>query len=399
MVHAYRLMLLDPHGGVETIRGEFVSEEDARDFAVREGKTLLSAQRETPAWHQRLAFRRGSRFDTIAFTHDLAVLVDAGVTVKEAISVLGRRERSPANQAVLQQMGRAIESGQPLSEALRASGAVPQLLVATVGASEQTGDVATGLLRYARHQEKLRAVRDRVVGACVYPLLLLVVGMLVIALLLGVVVPRFASLIDVSGRDLPYLSQVLMAWGRWVDAHPAFAAAAAAAVAAALGMAAYRLRRPEVRRRWLQRVPGFSRAAREFQHLQMYRTTAILTARGITVHQAFGYSAELLNPDDQRRLHAAIQLMREGTAISDALTRPGLADVLASSMLAVAERTGSLPEMLDRIADFYEESLRRNIELVSRLIEPLMMILFGIVIGGIVIMMYLPIFDLASSIS
>jgi general secretion pathway protein F len=91
--------------------------------------------------------------------------------------------------------------------------------------------------------------------------------------------------------------------------------------------------------------------------------------------------------------------MQEGASVSDALSSCGISDVVAASMLNVAEKTGAMPTMLDRIADFYEQSLRRNIEIVSRLIEPAMMIGFGIVIGGIVILMYLPIFDLASSIS
>lgn len=131
----------------------------------------------------------------------------------------------------------------------------------------------------------------------------------------------------------------------------------------------------------------------------MYRTTAILTSRGITIHKALLYSMELLSPSDQPRLRAALDAMREGVDISSALSNSGLSDIVATSMLNVAERTGSLPEMLDRIADFYERSLQRNIDIVSRLIEPVMMIIFGILIGGIVILMYLPIFDLAASIS
>jgi general secretion pathway protein F len=107
----------------------------------------------------------------------------------------------------------------------------------------------------------------------------------------------------------------------------------------------------------------------------------------------------LLSPTDQQRLQTALADMREGVDISSALSNSGLSDIVATSMLNVAERTGSLPEMLDRIADFYERTLQRNIDIISRLIEPVMMIIFGIVIGGIVVLMYLPIFDLASSIT
>ncbi|MBA2673402.1 type II secretion system F family protein [Ramlibacter sp.] len=269
----------------------------------------------------------------------------------------------------------------------------------TVAASEQTGDLSTGLSRYARHQQSLRAVRDRVVGACVYPLLLLAVGSVVVMLLLGVVVPRFSRLIDGSGRELPLLSKWLMAWGQFADAHPAAPLLMLGAFATLAMLLVSQWRSPDARRKWLARIPGVAGVVREFQHLQMYRTTAILTSRGIPIHRALVFSMDLLGPADRERLQAGLLRMQQGVAISAALSGCGLSDVIATSMLGVAERSGALAEMLDRIADFYERSLQRNIDIVSRLIEPLLMIVFGFVIGGIVVLMYLPIFDLASSVS
>jgi general secretion pathway protein F len=230
-------------------------------------------------------------------------------------------------------------------------------------------------------------------------MLLLFVGSLVLALLLGVVVPRFASLVDMNGRDLPWMSRQLMDWGRWASANSTAALALGASCALAVAWALWRLRDPALRRRWLARLPMVASLARDFQHLQMYRTAAILTSRGIPVQKALSMSCELLSDSDRARLEQAVLRMQEGASVSDALSSCGISDVVAASMLNVAEKTGAMPTMLDRIADFYEQSLRRNIEIVSRLIEPAMMIGFGIVIGGIVILMYLPIFDLASSIS
>src|SRR5205814_784401 len=111
--------------------------------------------------------------DALTFSQDLATLVQAGVTVRDALLALARKENSPAKQAVLTALADAMSHGLSLSAALEQSDAFPQLLVATVAASEQTGDLAIGLFRYARHQQSLRAVRDRVIGASVYPLLLL----------------------------------------------------------------------------------------------------------------------------------------------------------------------------------------------------------------------------------
>lgn len=337
--------------------------------------------------------------DTVAFSQDLATLMDAGVTVKDGIAALARREASPARRHMLERLNALVSEGLSFSAALERSAAFPALLIATVAASEQTGDVATGLSRYATHQQSLRQVRDKFIAAGIYPLLLVLVGSLVMLVLLGVVVPRFARIIDAQSREMPLLSKMLMAWGGFVDAHPVIPICMFAAFIGGVVFAVAQWRKPEVRKRWLEKIPGVATLVREFQHLQMYRTTAILTSRGITVHRAFLYSLDLLSPSDRVRLERSLERMREGVAISDALSGCGLSDVVATSMLSVAERSGALPEMLDRIADFYERSLQRNIEIVSRLIEPVLMIVFGIVIGGIVLLMYMPIFDLAASVS
>lgn len=406
VLNSYHVVTIDMQGRLQSSQVEAMSVEEAHAIANGQGQTVLECNLATSSqatgarlWKLLARSKPAATMDNVAFSQDLATLMDAGVTVKEAIHALSLKELSPSRRQILAQLDRAVSEGLSFSAAMQRTGAFPDLLLATVAASEQTGDLATGLQRYARHQQSLRTVRDRVIGASVYPLLLLVVGSVVIAMLLGVVVPRFATLIDINGRQLPFLSQLLMSWGRFVGEHASVAVTFFALLALGIAVPLIKLRDPSTRKRWLEKVPGFSRLAREFQHLQMYRTTAILTSRGITIHKALLYSMELLSPSDQPRLRAALDAMREGVDISSALSNSGLSDIVATSMLNVAERTGSLPEMLDRIADFYERSLQRNIDIVSRLIEPVMMIIFGILIGGIVILMYLPIFDLAASIS
>lgn len=402
----YRVVTIDTRGQLSSAEMTAFNEDEARRKATSQGLTVVECALSKSNGHAALLPARWLRrspstvtLDNVAFAQDLATLLEAGVTVKEAIHALSQKEPSAARRQVLAELDRAVSEGLSFSAAMQRAGGFPELLLATVSASEQTGDLAIGLQRYARHQQSLRTVRDRVIGASVYPMLLLVVGSLIIALLLGVVVPRFAVLIDMEGRQLPLLSQLLMDWGRFVGEHRSAALSFFALFIAGMIFPIIKLRDPNTRKRWLENIPGFSRLAREFQHLQMYRTTAILTSRGITIHKALDYSMELLSPSDQARLQSALAAMREGVDISSALSGSGLSDIVATSMLNVAERTGSLSEMLDRIADFYERSLQRNIDIVSRLIEPAMMIIFGILIGGIVILMYLPIFDLAASIS
>jgi general secretion pathway protein F len=400
----FTTVILDAQGRVATRQIEAANVQQARQIASGDGHAVLECSpKELPDTRTILMGRLGivgpRVIDTVAFSQDLATLMEAGVTVKEGVDALAHRETTPSRQQVLRRLNDAMTEGLSLSAALDQSNAFPPLLVATIAASEQTGDLAAGLSRYAKHQQSLRAVRDRVIGACVYPLLLLTVGSFVVLMLLGVVVPRFSRLLDNQNHELPMLSKLLMAWGQFADAHPSVPFAMLAAFIVAIMLVISQWRDADKRKKWLARLPGVARVVREFQHLQMYRTTAILTSRGITVHKALVFSEDLLSPADRERLRAGLARMREGQAISTSLSAAGLSDEIATSMLAVAERSGALPEMLDRIADFYERSLQRNIDIVSRLIEPVLMIVFGIVIGGIVVLMYLPIFDLASSIS
>lgn len=400
----FELAILALNGEVQVRHVSGDSETQVRQIVAASDGTIirctpLSDAVSSQHWLRSIGVKHNPKqFDTLSFSQDFATLLEAGVSVKEALAALTAREPSRARRQVLEELSQAIVEGQSLSSAMRRSSTFPPLLIATLAAGEQTGDLATGLSRFAHHQRGLRAVRDRVISACVYPMLLLVVGSAVVSLLLTIVVPKFASLLDGAGADLPLMSRVLMQWGRYADAHPSAPALLLLCSFAAIAAVVIQLRNSATRSRILERVPFVKAVLREFQHLQLYRTSATLTARGITIHKALALGIDLLGSKDRPRLRTALDLMRTGAPISVAMATSGLSDIAATSMLSVAERTGSMPEMLDRIADFYEQTLQRNIDVVSRLVEPVLMIVFGLLIGGIVILMYLPIFDLASHI-
>jgi general secretion pathway protein F len=401
---AFHFVVMDERGRVMTWQAEAATADEARRLASVRGYSVMEcrparAATDTPMTNGRRTWSRPAHLDAIGFALDLATLLEAGVSIKEGIATLARRENFAARRRILNDVNLLLSQGLRLSVALERVGAFAPLLIATVAASEQTGDVAVGLSRFAKHQQGLRALGDRMVGACAYPLLLLIVGFLVVLVLLGVVVPRFAQVIDVQARQLPLLSKLLMSWGGFVGSHPIVPVAMLAGFVALLCYAVAQWKDPRRRRTWLERIPGAHKLAREFQHLQMYRTTAILTSRGIPVQKALEYSLDYLSSRGQQQLRESLVHIRAGASITAALVQSGLADEVASSMLSVADRGGALPEMLDRIADFYDRSLQRKVDIASRLIEPVLMIVFGVLIGGIVLLMYLPIFDLASSVS
>jgi general secretion pathway protein F len=166
----------------------------------------------------------------------------------------------------------------------------------------------------------------------------------------------------------------------------------------ALGLGARQLVRSGGRASWVQALPILGPLIREFRHTQLYRTTGMLVQGGIPLPKALSLCDMLLSHDDRSRLLRALELIREGQTLSDALQDTGIADPVSTGMLSVAERSGDLAAILERIAHFKESRLQRSVDWASRLVEPALMVVIGLVIGAIVVLMYLPIFDLASSL-
>ncbi|WP_321949609.1 type II secretion system F family protein [Paraburkholderia sp. J10-1] len=397
----YVLRVFDTNGSVQTLRIDSDSSTAATALARSRGLRVVSVRADGVRRRSR-ANRLGipgARFNVELFARELAALLDAGVGVVDALRTLGGNERREASAQVYRDLLRRLEEGQSLSAALEhASHVFPLVLVACVKASEQTGGLADSLTRFSRNSATLHELRSRVVSAAIYPTVLLFVGAAVVLFLLGFVVPRFASLLEHSGRELPLLSRMLMAWGGMVHAHGAGLSVGLAVLVVATGFA---LRRPFVRN-WIAdrmlALPGIGQHFRVFRQSQFYRTTAMLVDGGIPAVKAFDLAQGLVGRADQAALAGALQRVRNGAKVSDAFQEAGLANAIAYRLLTVAEKTGGLGPVLDRIAAFQEAQVSRTIDLISRLIEPAMMIFIGVVIGGIVVLMYMPIFEIASSI-
>jgi general secretion pathway protein F len=401
MTPSFELVVRGPAGAISTLVMEAADAAAARLQAAGRGYQVLTCQARGAGGT--VARRRGAlsarQMDIASLSYELSSLMGAGLSVMDGLRTLARKERLPARRAVLADVVAGVDEGLPLSAALaRHAGRFPPLLIATVSASEQTGDLGTALRRYAEHQQSVKALRDKVVGAAIYPMLLLGIGFLVVLFLLGVVVPKFAVLIESTRRELPWSSQLMMAWGRLVAANVWTVAACGLGTLLAVVAGVRHVMRTGGRARWIESLPFVGPAIRQFRHAQLYRTTGMLVHGGIPAPRAFGLAASLLGDADQERLRRAITLLREGRSISGALADTDLADPVAASMLTVAERTGALSEILERIAQFHEATLQRSVELTSRLFEPILMIVIGLVIGAIIVLMYLPIFDLAASL-
>lgn len=397
----FEVVAVAPHGALQTERLQANSERQATEQVQLRGLRVLSV-RALGASGKGAVKGQGflkKKLDVGLFTDELAALLDAGLGMIDTLRTLSQKEHDRFSREALDAVTRDITEGLPLSAALaRRPDIFPPLLIASVSASEQTGDLVSALRRYAVHLENMRQLRGKLVGAAVYPALLLGVGCLVVFFLLGVVVPRFSVLMEGSHRQLPVASAMLLSWGKSVSAHPLLYGGGFVGLVAAGIISLIRTARSGWQIRGIQKVPVIGRLVTLFRHAQFYRTCAMLVMGGITVLRAFEMSRQLLSEEDQRQLDIARRQVSEGKPIGPALAQAGIADTVSLRMLEVAQRTGKLAEVLARIATFQEVALGRAIDMAARLVEPLLMIIIGLVIGAIVVLMYMPIFDLATSL-
>jgi len=359
------------------------------------GVELAEAPAAASAWR----VGRSAAFPLRSFSHELAVLLDAGIPLLEAVVTLREKEAAPRVAAALAALADALREGLPLSAGLRRRPeAFGPLFVAAVESSERTGQLAVALRRHADFLQWAQGLRAKLVGAAVYPALLLLAGLAVMVFLLTFVVPRFAGLLDVYRGELPLASRALMAVGAFGGEHP-WAVVAAALALVALPVLA--LQSPACRaalRRAASGLPVIGGQLRLLELATLYRTASLLLGAGVPLVQALHTCEPLLAPDARAALQRAGLAVSQGARLSDSLDAESLTTPVSLRMVRVGERTGELGPMLERAAAFYDEQLLRLADLAGRVINPVLMLVMGVVVGAVVVLMYLPIFQLAEQV-
>jgi len=391
----FELKAVGPGGAVESLDFQAPDEATAVQAVEGRGYTVLSVRAK-----RALAWRgRDSRFPLVLFSQELRVLLNAGLPLVESIDTLAEKERSAEWRALLARLAATMREGRPFSAALEQfPRAFPVLYIATVRAAERTSDLGPSLERYVAYATQLEAIRKRVVNASIYPLLLIGVGGLVSLFLLLYVVPRFGRIYEERGGDLPLFSRLLLAWGQAIDQH---AIVMLAVLAGLIVSGIYLFRTTSLKTRitdTLWRLPAIGERLKVYQLARFYRTIGMLVRGGMPLVAALEMGAELLHPLLRERLRAAHRAISEGGKLSQSMDANGLTTPVALRLLAVGEQGGNIGEMLEQIAAFHDEELARWVDWFTRLFEPILMALIGLVIGAIVILMYMPIFELAGGL-
>ena len=330
------------------------------------------------------------------FTRQLSVMIDAGMPLVECLETLGKQEvHRPFREAILRTRG-AVEAGSSLADAMREHPRVfDPLFTNMIAAGEAGGILDTILQRLATHIEKNVKLRAQVKSAMAYPIAVVGIAAVVVGVILWQVIPTFDDLFAGLGAALPLPTRVVIALSDALVSY--FALLLLGAVALAFGFRWFRAtaRGRRVVDAMLLRLPGLGLILRKVAVARFCRTLGTLLGSGIPLLAGLEITARTAgNAVIEDAVLVSRAAIERGETVSAPLRRSGMFPPMVTQMINVGETSGALDAMLAKIADFYEEEVDTTVAGMLTLLEPVMIALLGVVIGGIVIAMYLPIFDL-----
>jgi len=335
----------------------------------------------------------------LVFNQELATLLKAGLPLVQSLDILRKRVPNPNFKVALDDVYERVRSGSSLSEAFEAQKLFPGVYTASLMAGEKSGSLEQVLRRYVQHVKVLMAVRSNVVSALIYPAVLVVLSIGVVGLIVFTVVPEFAVFYEQFGQgaDLPMSTRIVVAISTSLvgSGVPILGAIIAAVAGAVLWF-----RQPAQRRRLhaaILRLPYFGPLWRKFATSQISRTLATLLSGGIPLVNALDISARATgNKSISEHLVAVAKQVREGRSLAQSIAERDIFPHVAVEMIEVGEQTGALSEMLNSVADFYDQENETSLARFSTLIQPILLVVMGIVIAGLLMSLYMPLFRLST---
>jgi len=346
-----------------------------------------------------LSFGSGVSEKEIAiFTRQFATMIDAGLPLVQCLEILASQQDNKAFKKVLTDIRGSVEGGSTFAAALRKHPKVfSDLYVNMVEAGEAGGILDTILNRLAAYIEKAIQLKKKVKSALIYPTTIISVAIAVVVFLLVFVIPTFKSMFEGFGAALPTPTLIVLGASNFVRAYFLFMIGAAAALMVALRMYYKTAAGRKMIDSMLLRLPIFGILIRKVAVAKFTRTLGTLIASGVAILDGLDITARTAG---NKVVEEAVQKTRasiaEGRTIAEPLKASGVFPPMVVQMIAVGEQTGALDSMLSKIADFYDEEVDVAVSNLTALLEPMLMIFLGLVIGGVVIAMYLPIFKLVN---
>ena len=337
--------------------------------------------------------------DFLLFNQQLAALVRAGIPILQAISMLRKRAASAKLRAVLGNVEDQIRGGAALSEAFASQGPIfPRIYTASILAGERSGALDEVLSRYVSYMRRNVALRRKIRGALAYPLFLLFASACMVVFLTIYVVPRMADLFTNFGNELPTVTQIVVGLSRWMSSN-VFWFGPLVIVGSVL---LYLWSRTPIGKLQISalilKVPLAGSLAVQLSVAQATRSLATLLAGGITLVESWEIASEsITNLELRRRSESILPMIREGRSFTESLESSGWMPALAVDMIGIGERSGSLREMLDEVAVFYDAESEVRLEQLTTTLEPAILVLMGGVVVTILLAIYLPIIQSIST--
>lgn len=377
------------------IKGEMKASGDAFVKATlrRQGINVIKVSKQS-------GFKSGGKVtdkDVTLFTRQLATMMKSGVPLLQAFDIVGKGHSNPAVAKLLGDLKADVETGSSLSQAFRKYPLYFDALYCNlVGAGEQAGILDSLLDRLASYKEKILAIKGKIKSALMYPISIIVVAFVITAVIMIFVVPAFKELFSSFGADLPTPTLVVMAISDYFVSYWW-------AIFGSIGFAGwfffYTWKRSEKMQstmdRLLLKVPVFGNLIRIATIARFARTLSTMFAAGVPLVEALdsvaGASGNRVYYDASKKIQSEIST---GTSLTVAMQNADVFPNMVLQMTAIGEESGALDSMLSKVADFYEAEVDDAVEGLSSLMEPIIMVVLGVLIGGLVIAMYLPIFKL-----
>lgn len=391
----FRLDVVQGRSAPQTLVVDAADLDSAQKHVQQQGYTILTAKAQGGTFAPRPSGQFGRR-DLPIFIEQLHALLQAGLSLIEALETLHRGAVDRWTD-IIGPLGIHLRQGQTLSKAMEHQLLFPSLLIAMVRSAEVTSDIPQALTRYLEHERRSEQVRHQVTSVALYPALLMGVGGSVMLFLLLYVMPRFARVFE-SMNNLPWSAKAMVAWSQMLRVHGFDVLIGMTLVVAALvGTLSVPAYRAKLLSRLLDLGP-LAQRLRIYFLARWYRTIGMLVEGGMPLPESLRLANPVL-PAGMRSAGLAVEhAMRQGIAPSDAFTQANMATPVAEQLLRAGERSGDVGLMLGRAAEFHENEVAKSLDKAMRVIEPVVMAVIGLGVGIVVVLMYLPIFELASAI-
>jgi type IV pilus assembly protein PilC len=403
----YRCRLGTPGGDI--IEGVYVADSEARLRREFEEKGLYvlamqAAGRRALAGVHLPAMPRRHKVPSrefLVFNQELATLLKAGMPLVQSLDILRQRITNLVFKPVLDDVYERVRAGSALSEAFEAhAGLFPGVYTASLLAGEKSGNLEQVLRRYVSYVKIVSGVKRKTISALVYPAILVLLSVIVVTVIVVKVVPEFGNFYNQFGKELPLSTRFIVGLSEVVTSYFVLILGSIAGIVVLFW---WWVKQPGQRKRLdrgVLRLPMLGGIAQKFSTSQGARTLATLLGGGIPLVNALDVtSRSLSNQYMAGELTVAAQQVREGRSLASAMQESGAFPDVAIKMVEVGESTGALQEMLNSLADFYDEEIDTNLGRFITVIEPLLLVIMGIVIAGLLLSLYLPLFNLSSALS